>query len=716
LDINLLDLFKDSSLISFFVYQESGRIVFANRSFAKLIDRELDEIIGKTFFKFILQDKTEKLESEKIILRRIAGEDFVKELSEVNFLRKDKALISTYLTSYTIDFQGKKSGLAIIIDKSTEDSYKKLLTSLLKINQLLQNENNKESLIDSVCKVLVEEIGYFIAVFGKVDENKLFNPISTKTKDKKISKSLELFLKNYKISVDSNKIYGRGSISEAYHTKDISLRVNVSSNPNHSYWVDFYKKHNIESLCAIPVVRDEKVEYIILILDTFKGSFSLENLNLLEELKRDLSFAFEKIERDSLLNIMKQAIDQTHEWVLITDKNTNILFVNDSVLKISGYSRKELMGKNPNIFKSGLIQEEIYKNMWNRLSNKKAFKHVFVDKAKDGHIFYLDVLISPIIENEKIEYYISLGRDVTELVRYEEENKKKQNQINLMIEGLPNPAWLIENYRIIYQNKAAETIFKSNINGYCWNEIYKSKFITNDQTSEFKNAKAEKFETSCSFCLLKSAHKEKKAKSCLVNFNGKFFETWWVPVAPDKSLHYAIDVTRYKTMEKKLKEISNTDYLTGLPNRRYFIEKLQEEIERYRRSNLVFSMVMLDLDHFKRINDIYGHDMGDRVLVGFCNAIKKRLRKIDTFARFGGEEFMIILPNTDIENAIILSEDLRSLTSKLKINDIKFTVSIGIVEACSEDTVDTLIKSVDNMLYEAKNSGRNCIKFKKFCN
>ena len=715
MDINLLDLLQDSSLISLFIYQESGKIVYANRSFSNLIGRDLDEIIGKTFFEFIFQNKKERLKSEKVIAKRLSGENFIKEISEVNFFRKDKALISTYVTSYTIDFQGKKSGLVIIIDKSSEESYKKLLTALLKINQLIQNERNKESLIENVCKVLVEEIGYFIAIFGRVDENMLFKPISIKAKDKNIRKSLDMFLKKHKISVDTNTIYGRGAISEAYHTKDISLRVGVLSNPNHSYWIDFYKKHNIDSLCAIPIVRNEKVEYVILILDNFKGSFSLENIKLIEELKRDLSYTFEKFEQDRLLNIMKYAMDQTHEWVIITDKNANIVFINDTVLKISGYKKEELIGKNPNIFKSGLIENEVYEGMWDILRNKKTFKYRFIDKAKDGHIFFLDAIISPIIENNEIEYFISLGRDITELVKLEEEDKRRQNQLNLMINGLPNPAWLIKNYKIIYQNQAAKDLFQSSLGGYCWNEIYKSKFVSTNQIDALHNPDSTDHDTSCNFCLLNSAHSEGVAKNCIVDFDGRFFEIWWVPVDVDLSLHYIIDVTKYKIMEKDLKDLSNTDYLTGLPNRRYFIERLQEEVERYKRSGVTFSLAMLDIDHFKKINDIYGHDMGDKVLVEFCKTIKNRLRKIDTFARFGGEEFMLILPNTKVEKAAKLSGELRALVENINLNNIRFTVSIGVVDVCKSDTVDSLIKNVDDLLYEAKNSGRNCVKFKKNC-
>jgi len=132
-----------------------------------------------------------------------------------------------------------------------------------------------------------------------------------------------------------------------------------------------------------------------------------------------------------------------------------------------------------------------------------------------------------------------------------------------------------------------------------------------------------------------------------------------VPVSKDFYVHYAVDITHHKRMEKELYSLSITDPLTGIYNRRYFQEKLEEEIERVRRGGGVFSVVMFDIDHFKTINDQFGHQVGDTVLKTLVKIVKDRIRRIDILARWGGEEFVLLLPNTTLENAKGLAEELR---------------------------------------------------------
>ncbi|MFN3534242.1 MAG: GGDEF domain-containing protein, partial [Desulfatiglandales bacterium] len=163
-------------------------------------------------------------------------------------------------------------------------------------------------------------------------------------------------------------------------------------------------------------------------------------------------------------------------------------------------------------------------------------------------------------------------------------------------------------------------------------------------------------------------------------------------------------------LEERLKNLSITDPLTGVYNMRYFVERLEHEIGRFNRYGDQFSVIMLDLDHFKSINDDFGHDKGDEVLVGTVSTIKSRIRSIDVLARWGGEEFVLLLPSTDKEGAVALAKDLRL---KLREKDYsigrKVTASFGITSISLGDTVDTIMKRADDMLYTAKASGRDCV-------
>jgi diguanylate cyclase (GGDEF)-like protein/PAS domain S-box-containing protein len=173
------------------------------------------------------------------------------------------------------------------------------------------------------------------------------------------------------------------------------------------------------------------------------------------------------------------------------------------------------------------------------------------------------------------------------------------------------------------------------------------------------------------------------------------------------------DVSEKKHLEEELRKLSLTDPLTNIYNRRYFIQKLEEEMARVQRqSSTSFCIAMLDVDHFKSINDRFGHYSGDLVLKKLTSIIKRRIRKMDCLARWGGEEFILLFPDTSASEAQLLMEELRKSISKMKSPiDEEITASFGLVEYFAGDTVDSMIQRADNRMYEAKKAGRNCVRF-----
>ncbi len=169
-----------------------------------------------------------------------------------------------------------------------------------------------------------------------------------------------------------------------------------------------------------------------------------------------------------------------------------------------------------------------------------------------------------------------------------------------------------------------------------------------------------------------------------------------------------------ETINQRLHELATTDELTGLPNRRVFMQSLEREMERAKRYKHPFSVMFLDLDNFKHINDTLGHSAGDVALRQFASALKSSLRDSDIPGRMGGEEFGIILPNTDLKNGALLAERLRqNVEESIALHQgkkITFTVSIGLAAYSEEiSNIDDLLRKVDEALYEAKAEGRNCI-------
>lgn len=159
----------------------------------------------------------------------------------------------------------------------------------------------------------------------------------------------------------------------------------------------------------------------------------------------------------------------------------------------------------------------------------------------------------------------------------------------------------------------------------------------------------------------------------------------------------------------QLWDMAVTDSLTGLYVRRYFMVKLQEEIHRAERYGKRLSVIMADLDRFKKINDTYGHDAGDRALKTISQFLQKNIRDVDAIARYGGEEFVMLIPDADKEAAYCLAQRLREELGKVKSEDLPpITISLGIATFPSDSTdIEELIKKADAAMYEAKQKGRN---------
>ncbi|WP_299177786.1 sensor domain-containing diguanylate cyclase [uncultured Neptuniibacter sp.] len=164
----------------------------------------------------------------------------------------------------------------------------------------------------------------------------------------------------------------------------------------------------------------------------------------------------------------------------------------------------------------------------------------------------------------------------------------------------------------------------------------------------------------------------------------------------------------------KLQTLSREDRLTGLFNRGYWEECLNQEFERFNRSQLVSSLVMFDIDHFKRVNDTYGHQAGDEVIRVVANTLKEQVRKTDIVGRYGGEEFGAILTGTNGDKALIFAERLRARVESLIVpyggHKLTFTISIGVSEINYEiDSPTEWLEQADQALYQAKQSGRNWV-------
>ncbi len=170
-------------------------------------------------------------------------------------------------------------------------------------------------------------------------------------------------------------------------------------------------------------------------------------------------------------------------------------------------------------------------------------------------------------------------------------------------------------------------------------------------------------------------------------------------------------IREHRRLTDELRRLSEEDYLTGLSNRRKMTTLMVREIERCRRYGGSFSVLLLDVDFFKDINDRFGHQTGDRVLRMLAQIIAKGIRATDAASRWGGEEFLILCPETPADRAALLAEKLRSQIAAYRFERIgSKTASFGVAQSLPEDSLESILRRVDQALYTAKNAGRDTIK------
>lgn len=169
--------------------------------------------------------------------------------------------------------------------------------------------------------------------------------------------------------------------------------------------------------------------------------------------------------------------------------------------------------------------------------------------------------------------------------------------------------------------------------------------------------------------------------------------------------------------KEELKLLASIDPMTKLYNRRYFSEVSEDIFNMSKRTDNDISLVMFDIDDFKSVNDTYGHHVGDKVIIGVADILLEHTRKSDIVCRFGGEEYIILLPDTDMESSMQIAESIRKLVENMVITydqdkKLQVTISVGVAmsDIIEDDDIEIAINRADNALYEAKRSGKNKVR------
>lgn len=463
-------------------------------------------------------------------------------------------------------------------------------------------------------------------------------------------------------------------------------------------------KHNDTVLDATKLMKDKHIRHLMVVDDnniplniissrdiarTFKGSYSELIESKLKNVKRTL-------------NYIKESIFEVYE-------DNNEFFIqwgNEQAIKKFGHN---IVDKSIHEFINKLTWEEIYTkvkkygefdgykikidDMYFELSCTYNFHH-----HKKSILFILKDI-------SQFEYALIDANKLTQELR------KEINILQCVIDQQNNMVIVTNGEKIISANKSLFNFFNvhtledfENTYGNISNTFitHKSFFYTDENDGNWIDK------------LLELKPKDRIVSIVDISLvEPKAFTIQLSKLNAQDDNYYAVtftDITDIKLESQKHYYHATHDALTGVYNRSFYLDSINLEIQKTLRYETPFCVIMLDIDHFKKFNDTYGHLVGDKVLIQLSALVKKNTRKNDIFARWGGEEFIMLLTKTSLDKAELIAQNLRKLIENMNIQGIEqVTSSFGVTQFLKDDTEQSILKRVDDALYEAKQKGRNTV-------
>ncbi len=445
----------------------------------------------------------------------------------------------------------------------------------------------------------------------------------------------------------------------------------------------------------------------------------------LQALKHVKSENEQRLHAEAELKKLTRVVEQSPNSIVITSLNGIIEYVNPRFCSVTGYSADEVIGKNPRLLKSDKTCPEIYVEMWQALSSGHEWRGEFVNRKKDGSLYVESAVMSPIADADGVtSHYLAITQDVTE---------RKQSEQALRLSE--------ERHRLI-ANFASDVIWTMGVDGSITYISPSVEAVRGLTPAEAMRQTLDEILTPASQAIsidyMVQLHADVQAGRPPQTFRGeleyrcKDGSTVWteVMVQPvlreDGSVEELLGVTRSIAEHKRLlhqlqtaneaaeranaelSRIAITDSLTGVWNRRHFETMAGNAMAQAIRYQHPLSMLLLDIDHFKMVNDRHGHQVGDQVLIELTQLLSQAIRRTDMLARWGGEEFVVVMPYCAESEAMQLAEKIRRLVEIHPFSGIgHMTVSLGVAEFMANETLENWFSRIDKALFEAKSGGRN---------
>lgn len=415
---------------------------------------------------------------------------------------------------------------------------------------------------------------------------------------------------------------------------------------------------------------------------------------------------------DDQLPNFRDLIENSVQGILV-HRNFKPLYANDAFAKLFGYAHAK------DIMALPLLRALVPDDIWARAEQEyddlmRGRRQSIVTRVralhKKGHEIWTAVTERVIDWHGEPAVQINTY-DISQQMVIEQNLLKSEQHLRAILEILPYPIYIASrgNGQLLFVNRKTCLLFHQSAG-----QLLKSKssdfFVNPKERDEMRD-------------LLNTIPDIRDVEVKLKTAQGREFVAEIAAIATDYAGTPAVlvalnDISQRKDLETELLRQASTDSLTGVNNRRYFLAQAEQELRRSRRFARTMSVMMIDIDHFKKINDTHGHATGDAILQGVVKRALESLRQSDSLGRIGGEEFAVILPETEIAAAMDVAERLRQhVCSRALIAEreaVTCSVSIGIAQLSSKDgSIDALLHRADEALYVAKNNGRNRVEVAK---
>jgi len=427
------------------------------------------------------------------------------------------------------------------------------------------------------------------------------------------------------------------------------------------------------------------------------------------------------------LRKLSLAVEQSPASIVITDLDGKIEYVNPRFTQITGYSFEKAIGKNPRILKSGKTPPETYRQLWDTVTAGKEWRGEFVNHKKDGSLYYESAIISPITDvNGVTTHYLAVKENITLRKQAERALRESEKKYESLIDGVVSVTMdgrfleCNENYRMMLGYRYDELFHLTylDITPEKWHS-YESSIVENEILKRGHSGIYEKeyirkdgtiFPVELHTVLIRDEQGEAVGISAIVRDITERRQAEDALQKANEQLRAKME--KIEQLKEELREQAIHDPLTGLYNRRYLNEALMRELARAGRENNPLSVIISDIDHFKMINDTYGHLVGDKFLVEIARLMKKYARGSDIVCRYGGEEFLLVLPGTTLDSAAKRAEEIRQKCAEIILQhegkDLKVTMSFGVaIYPDHGKEAEEIIVKADKALYRAKAQGRN---------